>query len=43
MAQNPLRGLFEVSSPLPEAQRDAPQPASRTSNIYYEIPSGMIE
>src|SRR6266566_4242363 len=43
MEHNPLRGLFEVSSPRPEAQRVAPQPTSPTENIYYEIPSGMIE
>ena len=40
MENNPLRGLFGVSSPRPEAQRVAPQP---TENIYYEIPSGRIE
>ena len=40
MENNPLRGLFGVSSPRPEAQRVAPQP---TENIYYEIPLGMIE
>ena len=43
MENNPLRGLFGVSSPRPEAQIDAPQPAAPTENIYYEIPSGMIE
>ena len=43
MENNPLRGLFGVSSPRPEAQRDAPQPTAPTENIYYEIPSGMIE
>src|SRR6266566_9691042 len=43
MENNPLRGLFGVSSPRPEAQRDAPQPTEPTENIYYEIPSGMIE
>ena len=40
MENNPLRGLFAVSSPRPEAQIVATQP---TENIYYEIPSGMIE
>ena len=40
METNPLRGLFGVSSPRPEEQRVAPQP---TENIYFEIPSGMIE
>ena len=43
MESNPLRGLFGVSSPRPEAQRVAPQPTEPTENIYYEIPSGMIE
>ena len=43
MKNNPLRGLFGVSSPRPEEQRDAPQPTAPTENIYYEIPSGMIE
>ena len=28
---------------MTEAQRVAPQPTSPTKNIYYEIPSGMIE
>ena len=40
MENNPLRGLFEVSSPRPEPQLATPQP---TVNIEYEIPSGMIE
>ena len=43
MENNPLRGLFGVSSPRPEDQRVAPQPTAPTENIYYEIPSGMIE
>ena len=43
MEANPLRGLFGVSSPRPEEQRVAPQPTAPTENIYYEIPSGMIE
>ena len=43
MESNPLRGLFRVSSPRPEAQIVAPQPTKPTENIYYEIPSGMIE
>src|SRR3989337_474087 len=43
METNPLRGLFGVSSPRPEEQRVAPQPTAPTENIYYEIPSGMIE
>ena len=32
METNPLRGLFGVSSPQPEEQRDAPQPTK-----LYEI------
>ena len=43
MENNPLRGLFGVSSPQPEMQRVAPQPTEPTENIYFEIPSGMIE
>src|SRR3954468_15160250 len=40
MESNPLRGLFGVSSPRPVVQRVAPKP---TENVYFEIPSGMIE
>ena len=43
MENNPLRVLFGVSSHQPEAIRDVPQPTAPTENIYYEIPSGMIE
>ena len=43
METNPLRGLFGVSSPRPVDQRVAPQPTEPTKNIYFEIPSGMIE
>jgi hypothetical protein len=43
MESNPLRGLLGVSSPRPESQLVAPQPTAPTKNIYYEIPSGMIE
>ena len=43
MESNPLRGLFGVSSPRPEEQRVAPQPIELFENIYFEIPSGMIE
>jgi len=43
METNPLRGLFGVSSPRPEEQRVAPQPTELFENIYFEIPSGMIE
>ena len=40
MENYPFRGLFGVSSPRPVEQRVAPQP---TENVYFEIPSGMIE
>ena len=40
MQCNPLRGLFGVSSPRPVEKRVAHQP---TENVYFEIPSGMIE
>ena len=40
MESNHLRGLFGVSSSRPVEQRVAPQP---TENVYFEIPSGMIE
>ena len=43
MENNLLRGLFGISSPRLEEQRVAPQPIARTENIYYKIPSGMIE
>ena len=43
METNPLRGLFGVSSPEPEEQRDDPQPTEPYENIHFEIPSGMIE
>ena len=43
MENNPLRGLFGVSSPRPEPQLVTPQPTARTENIGSEIPSGMIE
>ena len=45
MESNPLRGLFGVSSPRPVEQRVAPQPTEPTKNenVYFEIPSGMIE
>ena len=36
-------GLFKVSSPRLEPQLVAPQPTAPTKNIYYEIPSSMIE
>ena len=43
MENNPLRGLFGVSSPRPEPQLATPQPTEPTKNVYFEIPSGMIE
>ena len=45
MKSNPLRGLFGVSSPRPDEQRVAPQHIEPTENenVYFEIPSGMIE
>src|SRR3990172_4793453 len=43
MESNPLRFFFGVSSPRPEEQRVTPQPIAPTENIYYEIPSGMVE
>ena len=43
MENNPLRGLFGVSSPRSEPQLATPQPTAPTENIYYEIPPGMIE
>ena len=43
MENNPLRGLFGVSSPRIVEQRVAPQPTEPTENVYFEIPSGMIE
>ena len=43
MENNPLRGLFGVSSPRPEPQLVTPQPIAPTENIGYEIPLGMIE
>ena len=43
MEHNPLRGLFRVSSPRTEPQLVTPQPTEPTENVYFEIPSGMIE
>ena len=40
---NPLRGLFGVSSPRSEQQLVAPQTTAPTENTQCEIPSGMIE
>ena len=36
METNPLRGLFGVSSPQPEEQRDAPQPTKPYENIHFD-------
>ena len=43
MENNPLRGLFGVSSPRPEPQLATREPTAPTKNIEYEIPLGMIE
>ena len=43
METNPLRGLFGASSPRLVEQRVAPQPTEPTENVYFEIPSGMVE
>ena len=43
MENNPLRGLFGVSSPRPEPQLVTPQPTAPTENIENEILSGMTE
>ena len=43
MENNPLRGLFGVSSPRPEPQLVTPQPTAPIENIEYEISSGMIQ
>ena len=43
MENNPLRGLFGISSPRPEPYLATPQPTAPTENMEYEIPLGMIE
>ena len=43
MENNPLRGLFGVSSPRQVEKRVAPHPTEPTKNVYFEIRSGMIE
>ena len=43
MESNPLRRLFRVSSPRTVEQRVAPKPTEPTKNVYFEIPSGMID
>ena len=43
MENNPLRGLFGVSSPCPKTQLATNQPTAPTENIEYGIPSGMLE
>ena len=40
MENNPLRGLFGVSSPHAQVVRDDPPP---TKNTSYEIPLGILE
>ena len=44
MENNPLRGLFGVSSPRPVEQRFAPQPTEPIENeTPFEFPSAMME
>src|SRR3954467_8013721 len=45
MESNPLRGLFGVSAPRPVEQRVAFETTEPTEdeNVYFEIPSGMLE
>ena len=43
MENHPLRSLYGVCSPRPEAQSVSPQPTTPIENIEYEITSGMIE
>ena len=43
MESNPFRGLFGVSAPQLIEQIVAPQPTEPIENVYFEIPSGMIE
>ena len=43
MENNPLRGLFGVSSPRSEPQLVVPQPTAPIENTEHEIPSGMIK
>ena len=43
MNGHPLSGLFGASSPRTEDEEIVPQPTEPTNNIYYEIPSGMLE
>ena len=43
MENNPLRGLFGVSSPRSEPQLVSPQPIAPIENNEYEIPSVMLE
>ena len=38
-----FEGFVRVSSPRPEPKLVAPQPTEPTENVYFEIPSGMIE
>ena len=43
MENNPLRGLFGVSSSHPEPQLVTPKPTTLIETIEYQFPSGMIE
>ena len=44
MENNPLRGLFGVSSPWPVEQRVSPQPTEPIENeIPFEFPTGIME
>ena len=43
MENNPLRGLFGISSPRQVEQRVAPQPTEPTEPFENETPSGMME
>ena len=43
LENNPLRGLFGVSSPRLKAIKVSPQPTAPTESVYYEIPSSMLE
>ena len=42
MENNPLMGLFGVSSPRPVEKRVAPQP-TENENACFKIPLGMVE
>ena len=40
---HPLSGLFGTSLPQTEVEKVASRPTEPIENIYYEIPSGMLE